>query len=136
MDEEEVLPENTSPERALQMYEQRVTKVEETIRFISVEQQRQWGMIERITDTLEAISNRVSTNELADVAIRERTEQHSKNIEHLQSDQVDISKLLNKHDNDIEQLKSFWIATWNALKWLAAIIGSLILGYIFSHYVK
>lgn len=133
-EEEELLPEQ--PERSLQMYERRVTRVEETVQRITIEQQRQWLMIEKVTATLDAISNRVSTNELADVAIRERTEQHAKTIEHLQADQVDIGKLLNQHDNDIKQLKSFWGVVWDTAKWVMVTAGGLTAAYFFSHFIK
>jgi chromosome segregation ATPase len=137
MDEEREIVEEKA---TLAMYEQRVTKVEETVRFITIEQQRQWGVIEKISTVLDGLMKQITVNELAAVAIRERTEHHAQTIEHLQAREVDNSKILARHDNDIQQLqkdwKTFWSNFWGALKWIAVTIGALAASYLWSHFVK
>jgi hypothetical protein len=119
---------------------QRVTRVEETVRFISIEQNRIWSMMEKITNALDTVSARMQNNELADVAIRERTEHHAKTIESLQSEQVDVSKLLAQHDHEIDRLKNVWISFVNFSKWFGATAGTLVIGsgigWLISHFVK
>lgn len=119
---------------------QRVTRVEETVRFITIEQQRIWSMMEKITSALDAISSRMQNNELADVAIRERTEHHAKTIESLQSSQVDVSKLLVQHDHKIDRLENIWVNFVNFCKWFGATVGTLLVGsiagWIVSHFIK
>ena len=81
------------------------------------------------------------------VAITDRTDQHAKNIEHLQSLEVDNSKILSQHDkimsqhtSEIKEMQENWskflAIVWGTMKWTAVTIGGLGMGVVFSHFIK
>jgi len=99
---------------------------------IKVEQNNLRANQDKIVSVLDSLNNRQSTSELTDVAIKERTDQHSKTIEHLQSNEVDMSKILNKHENDLTELR----AGQSVIKWIGAAIGTGLIGFLLSHFIK
>lgn len=112
-------------ERALEIYRERVTKVESQIEVITIKQNNQQALVERLTLLLEKVSGQMTTSELAAVAIRERTEQHAKTIEHLQEREADISNILASMKTQL-----------SILKYISGAIATVIIGYLFSHFVK
>jgi SPX domain protein involved in polyphosphate accumulation len=85
---------------------------------LSTRVDKQDGFISRI------IEQQHETNAMS-IAIRERTDQHTKNIEHLQADAVDVGKMLSSMKVQLELVKV-----------VGTTLATLVLGYLFTHFVK
>ena len=121
----ERLPTERNETGKLEIYRERVTKMETQIEVITIEQKRQETLIERMTTAIEKLVNQIAASELQAVAIRERTDQHTKTIERLQERETDISKIL-------EGMK----LQLSILRYIGGAILTLIIGYVFSHYIR
>lgn len=121
----ERLPTERNETGKLEIYRERVTKMETQIEVITIEQKRQETLIERMTTAIEKLVSQIAASELQAVAIRERTDQHTKTIERLQERETDISKIL-------EGMK----LQLSILRYIGGAILTLIIGYVFSHYIR
>ena len=106
------------PNNSLEIYRERITRVETRVDYVVVEQSRQAAL-------LETMARQIASNELVSAALRDRTEQHTKTIEHLQESEVDVGKIL-------ESMKT----QLNIIKYVGSGLATLLLGYLFSHFIK
>lgn len=109
----------------IEAYRERVTKVESQIEIITIKQNQQQSVIDKLTTLMEAINKQITMSEVAATAIRERTDQHTKTIEHLQDREADISSILKGMEFQL-----------SLLRYVGGAILTLIIGYIFSHFIK
>lgn len=118
-------------ERQTVQVEARLTNVEiktETIKteiaHLTTNQIRHQEILDQQHSLITALSQQQIATEAATTAIRDRTDLHSQNIEVLQAQEVDMSKVL-------EALK----ARVNLIFAIGGTIGGLLLNYLLTHFV-
>ncbi|MBA2285845.1 MAG: hypothetical protein H0W02_10200 [Ktedonobacteraceae bacterium] len=102
---------------------ERMTKVEMRVQSLEVGQGRMETVLERITDFMTAQASKSGITEQMVVAVKERSDEHSKHITELKTEQVDIGRVLESQKSQL-----------NALKGVAAAIGTAILTYLASQH--
>ena len=112
-------------ETALDIYHDRVTKVEAQVAVITLRQSQMEEVLTKQVTLTEKIAAQTAASETAAAAYRERTEQHSKTIERLQEDNTDVGKILAAMRTQLD-----------IVKYTGGLVLSLILAYLFTHFLK
>ncbi len=115
MDEDTVLNE----------YGARVQRIETQVAVMVVEQSNFRTLLDRQNLLIEALAKTTNSQEYQTKAVIDRTEVHTKEIERLQSYQVDTGKVLAAIGVQI-----------NIVKYVGGGVLTLIIGYLFSHFIK
>lgn len=103
---------------------QRVTVVETQIGTLKEEQARMHAISDKQTVLLEQVIKQQDKHVLETAAIKERTEDHNKTIEHLQANEADISKILSSVQLQMSVARN-----------IATVFLTVIVGYLFSHFI-
>lgn len=112
-------------ERQINVYSERVAKVETQMAYVLVEQSNFRTLLDRQNALIETVTKQINSQEYQTRAIIDRTDTHSKEIERLQSEQVDTGKVLAAIGVQI-----------NLVKYIGGGLVTLIIGYLFSHFIK
>lgn len=119
-------------EELMSEYDKRVTKVESQLAYVLVEQSNFRTILDKHNALLEALAKQTTAQDYQTRAVIDRTDQHSKEIERLQQSQVDTGKLFAAMDKVQEGFR----VQIKIAQAVAGIVLTLVLGYLFSVFVK
>lgn len=106
-------------------YKERIARVEARVELVVVKHDYLSTVVEKQQTLLEKVVAQITSNEQAAVAIRERTDHHTKTIEHLQESDVDTHKILVGLTTSL-----------NVVKYVGGGAFTVLLGVLVSHYIK
>lgn len=104
---------------------ERIIRIETQLSYMQQQQQRFEVQHEKIMDALEALTRRSDVHENTGVAIKESLVAHEKELEAVQTSQVDMGKILVIHSAQLSRVDM-------AIKYVAAPVVTLIIGYFFA----
>jgi predicted phage tail protein len=122
----------TDEDAVMSEYNERVTKVETQLAYVLVEQSNFRTILDKHNALLEALAKQTTAQDYQTRAVIDRTEQHSKEIERLQQSQVDTGKLFAAMDKVQEGFR----VQIRIAQYVAGILLTLVVGYLFSLFIK
>ena len=102
---------------------ERVTKIEMRMGTYEEQQVRILQKQDKHEELLNALKDKTVASDLLAVAVKDRTDVHSKNIETLQKDQIDTGKLLTKMESQIGMIRA-----------IGATAGTILFSYIITNF--
>jgi exosome complex RNA-binding protein Csl4 len=113
------------------IHEQRITQVEKQViqhetrmTIIEVSQGRLEASLVKVADAVADQVTKTTLHEAAIVVLKDGIEKHSKHIEDMKDEQVDMGKLFTKLESQMSILRLIGMA-----------LISVIIGYFFSHFI-
>lgn len=104
---------------------ERISKVETQMAYVLVEQSNFRTILDKQNAIIEALNKQANAQDYQTRAVIDRTDHHTKEIENLQKDSVDVGKVLEAMKVQI-----------NILKYVGGAALTVTVGYLFSHFLK